>query len=480
MSDKNKHNMSSELATHKSKSTRKTIGFIRFTSILALGNLILVLFHLSYIPLRDLYLKTFPELTEFYDPVVGIEPHPVTENYLNTVNELEEQVLQTGLQSPQTEELLEELRLLSERIIEENPFEAADKSSTLEKIKTEIRLRVDEEYSRDAFATFWSKVYLSQEGWQEDIAFFQREIKPLFERNYYREIGQFGYFVDYFWRIDLFFIIIFALEILARSYSISRRKPQLSWREAILRRWYDFFLVLPFWRWLRVIPVTIRLYQAGLLNLEPARKQLNYDFAVSFAEHIIEMIGVQVIDQLQESLQSGELEHWLFYPESHRHYIEVNEVNEVNAIATRLVDISVYDVLPQIQADIEAFVHHSLEHTLNQSSVYQQIKNVPGLSHLPRQLTEKLAKDVSQTAYQNLVNTLEDPIGAELTARLTRNFRDALDTELQKKHNREKLESFLVDMLEEIKINYVKKIAEGGVEKLSEKSEKVEDIIRQK
>jgi len=72
---------------------------------------------------------------------------------------------------------------------------------------------------------------------------------------------------------------------------------------------------------------------------------------------------------------------------------------------------------------------------------------------------------------------------AELTARLTRNFRDALDTELQKKQkkqNREKFESLLVDMLEEIKINYVKKIAEGGVEKLSEKSDKVEEIISQK
>ncbi|MFP4100427.1 MAG: hypothetical protein ACLFWZ_07530 [Coleofasciculus sp.] len=480
MSDQNKHNMSSELATNKSKSTRKNIGLIRFTSILALGNLILVLFHLSYIPLRNLYLKTFPELTEVYDPVVGIEPHPETENYLNTVNELEEQVVQTGLQSPQTEELLEELRLLSERIIEENPFEGADKISILEKIKNEIRLRVGEEYARDAFATFWSKAYLSQAGWQEEIAFFQREIKPLFKRNYYREIGQFGYFVDYFWRIDLPFIIIFALEILVRSYSTSRRKPQLNWREAILRRWYDFFLVLPFWRWLRVIPVTIRLYQAGLLNLESVRKQLNYDFAVSFAEQIIEMIGVQVIDQLQESIQSGELEHWLFYPESHRHYIEVNEVNEVKAITTRLVDISIYDVLPQIQPDIEALVHHSLENTLSQSSVYQQIENVPGLSHLPRQFTEKLAKDVSQTAYQNLVNTLEDPVGAELTARLTRNFRDAWDTELQKKQNREKLESLLVDMLEEVKINYVKRIAEGGVEKLSEKADKVEEIIRQK
>jgi len=35
-------------------------------------------------------------------------------------------------------------------------------------------------------------------------------------------------------------------------------------------------------------------------------------------------------------------------------------------------------------------------------------------------------------------------------------------------------------MLEEIKINYVKKIAEVGVEKLSEKSDKVEEIISQK
>ncbi|MFS0513535.1 hypothetical protein ACEYW6_02270 [Nostoc sp. UIC 10607] len=61
------------------------------------------------------------------------------------------------------------------------------------------------------------------------------------------------------------------MELLARTFYISRRDRSLSWLEAILRRWYDIFLLLTFWRWLRIIPVTIRIYQADLLNIEPLR-----------------------------------------------------------------------------------------------------------------------------------------------------------------------------------------------------------------
>ncbi|MBD0347482.1 MAG: hypothetical protein ICV63_22205, partial [Coleofasciculus sp. Co-bin14] len=215
-------------------------------------------------------------------------------------------------------------------------------------------------------------------------------------------------------------------------------------------------------------PVTLRLYQAELLDLDPFRKQLNYDFAISFAEEIAEIIGVQVIDQMQESVQKGEVTRWLFHPESRKPYVQVNNTNEVKAIATRLVNVSVYEVLPQVQPDIEALVHHSLESTLSQATVYQQIQNIPGLNHLPSQLTETLAHNLSHTVYSNLVKALEDPVGAELTARLMGNFRDALETELQKKHNRQEFESLLVDMLEEIKINYVRGIAEGGVERALE------------
>jgi len=461
--------MSSKLAIRKTSNPRlRTSWFKRIIALLAVVNLVLVFFDLTYIPLRDFYLQIFPPLTQIYDPVKGIEPHPETQNYLNRVNELEEQVLQTGLQSPPTAAVLENLQNLSHRIIEDNPFEGANKTSTLEKIKNEIRGRVGVDSARDAFATFWSQPYLAQAGWQQEINFFNTEIRPFIETNYYRDIDRFGKFVNRFWLIDLPFISLFALEILGRTYYISRRKPELNWLEALLRRWYDVFLVLPFWRWLRVIPVTLRLYQANLLNLDPFRKQLNYDFAASFAEELAELVGVEAIDQMQESIRRGDVTRWLLHPESRQPYVQVNNTNEVKAIASRLVNVSVYDVLPQIQPDIQALVHHSLESTLNQLPVYQQLQHVPGLSHFPSQLTEKLAKDLSQTAYKNLRNALEDPVGAELTSRFIGNFRDALELELQKKPNRHEFESLLVDLLEEFKINYVRGITEGGLERALE------------
>ncbi|MCX7593457.1 MAG: hypothetical protein N2235_06805 [Fischerella sp.] len=470
--------MTSKIGIRKSSVPRNR-WFERLIAILALLNLCLVFFDLTYISWRDFYLQVLPNVTQLYDPIKGIQPHPETQNYLDKVTELEEQVLQTGLQSPQAESLLRELRLLSHRMIEDNPFDVANKSGTLAKIKNEIRLRTNAQSARDGFTIFWSQPYLSQRGWQSEINFFNSQIRPLINSNYYRDINRFGNFVNLFWLIDLPFVIIFALEFLARTFYISRRNPCLNWLEAMLRRWYDLFLLLPFWRWLRVIPVTIRLYQADLLNLEPLRSQLNYDFAVSFAEEITGMVGIQVIDQMQDAIRQGELVRWLFHPETRKPYIQVNETNEVKAIATRLVSVSLYDVLPQVQADIEVLMHHAIVSTLNESPLYQQIQNIPGLNHLPNQLTEKLARDLSQSASNNLIKVLSDSVTAKLTSRLITNFRDALEIELQKKHNIQEFQSLLIDMLEEIKINYVKGIADSGVEKILEEANQIHTIIHQ-
>ncbi len=418
-------------------------------------------------------------MTQTYDPVKGIEPHPETQNYLKQVNELEKQISRLGLKSPQTGERLKHLQILSERLIEDNPFAGANKSNTLEKIKNEMRHRVGKDLARDAFATFWSPAYLSQAGWEREIYFFNTKIEPLIETNYYRNIGRFGGFVDHFWLIDLPFIVVFTLEILAQSYFISRRKPYLSWWEAIVRRWYDLFLLFPYWQWLRVIPVTIRLYQTDLLNLEPLRKQLNYDLIVSFAEKIAEIVGIQVINRMQESIQQGEVARWLFHPEVRRSYVQIQDKNEAKVVATRLFDISVYTIIPQLQPDVEALVRHTIESTLNQCFIYRQLRNVPGLNRLPTQLTQKLAKNISQSAYNNIIKALEDPVGAELTARLLRNFKDALETELKKKHNLQEINSLLIDILEEVKISYVQGIAEGGTEKALEEVERLHQTLYQ-
>lgn len=447
---------------------RQNLWFERLMAIAATVNLGLVLFDLSYVPRRDFYLR-LPGNIQRYDAIKGIEPHRETQKYLNTVNALKEQVSQTGLQSPQAETLLEELRRLSVEMIETNPFEVANKTGTLEKIKNRMRDRIGKESSREAFSIFWSQAYLSQSGWQQEIDFFTRLIQPLIQTNYYRQIGENGEFVDKFWRIDLPFVALFGLEFLARTFYISRRHRGLRWIDAMLWRWYDIFLLLPFWRWLRVIPVTIRLNQARLLDLQPVREQINQGFVANFAEELTEVVVIRVLNQIQGSIQRGEVTRWLFQSENRR-YIDINNVNEVEAIAGLLVQMIVYQVLPKIQPDIVAILRHNFDSVLNQSSIYRGVQNLPGLGNLGGLWSEQLATQVTQSVYNALVAAVEDPVGAKLSSQLVQHFNEALGSQVQKKQTLLEIQALLSDMLEEVKINYVKRLAQEDLEQVIEET----------
>lgn len=450
----------------------------RGIAILALINLVLVVFDLTYLYSRDFYLQTIPSLTRLYDPVKGIQPHPETENYLAQVAALEAQVVVTGLQSPQAATSLAQMRVLSQTLIEDNPFAAADKSSQFETIKQRLRVRTGQTFARDAFARFWSQSHLTQAGWQQEIEFWHTQIRPLMQTNYYRSVNRFDTPTNYFWLLDLPFVLIFALDLFARVTTIHRRYPYLSWLEATLRRWYDLFLLLPFWRWLRVIPVSIRLYHTDLLNLEPLRAEAQRDFVIGFAAELTEMAGIQIVEQMQNSIRKGDVFRWLLHPELRKPYVQVNNVNEISAIASRLFRIGVYDVIPQVQPDLENLIHHSLASTLHQLPGNRILQHIPGLRHVGKNQTQKLAKAIFNMTYNNLIQSMQDPVGAELTARLGRNLRDALENELQKKHNIQEIQSLLIDMLEEVKINYVKGITEAGSEQLLEKAEQLHKQIR--
>ena len=110
--------------------------------------------------------------------------------------------------------------------------------------------------------------------------------------------------------------------------------------------------------------------------------------------------------------------------------------------------------------------------TIERSPIYQRLQNIPGFNELPAQLTE-LARDFSQTAYNNIAKGVDDPVTAQLGDRLLTNFRDALELELQKKNNLRDIESLLVDLLEEIKINYVDRIADGGFDKTIDEADRL-------
>lgn len=440
-------------------------------AILAVTNLGLVAFDLSYVPWRDVYFRYVPALTLWYgQQFKGIEPHRDTEFYLTTVDRLRAQVSETGLRSPESEALLAELRNLSLRMIDENPFELANKSGTLERIKNEMRDRTNNDSSKQAFNTFWSQSYLAQTSWDSNIQFFDRQIRPLMQRNYFRNIDESGGFVNRFWQIDIWFVAIFAAEFLTRTLHLSRRYRGVNWFDAMLWRWYDLFLLIPVLRWLRIIPVSIRLNDSKLINLEPIRTRINHWFVASFAVEMTEIVVLRVIEQSQNLIRQGTVRRWLLKPEAQHRYIDINGVDEVQAIASQLIDVVVYRVLPKIKPEIEALIQHGLISTLQQLPAYNGLQHIPGLSQLPNQLTAQLAADVSENAYQALVAALKDSVGEDLVRRLIENLGQTLRSEVQQEQTMDQLETLVTDLLDEIKINYVKQVAAEDIAKLREQS----------
>jgi hypothetical protein len=430
--------------------------FERVMAITTVLNLSLVAFDLSYIPWRDFYLQKLPGFTQWYGTQFkGIEPHRTTDLYLQTVAQLEEQMAQTGVNSPQSQSLLDRLRQQSAEIIEEDPFQSANKSGTLERIKRRMRSHTRQDSSQQAFATFWSPAYISQTGWNPSIAFFDRQIAPLIRTNYFRGIGENGEPIDRFWQLDLVFTALFALELFARTFALSRI-DKVSWLDALLWRWYDLLLLLPFWRWLRIIPVLVRLNQSELINLNPLSDRLTKSLVTSVGVELTEVVVLRVIDQIQELIRQGEISRWLLQSAGQRRYIDLNNIDEGKAIAQQLVTLLVYQVLPEIKPDLEALVHHSLTRVLSASPVGK----FPGLGSWSNQMTQQLVAQISQNSYQALVDSLEDPIGVDLLQRLIDRFATSLKTQA-KQGAASEIQSLLVDLLEEVKINYVKRLTEA-------------------
>ncbi len=424
----------------------------KIVALIAVANLLLALFNLSYIPLRDFYLRQFPGMVALYDPVKRIEPHPDTRRYIDTVNALAEQVAQAGLEAESTEQLLADLRRQSADLLAENPFSVANKFGTFAKLKRRMRHHLDSPSAKGAFSQFWSQEYFAQVGPSEALSFFNRKIRPLLEVNYFRTVDENGQFLDDFWRIDLLFIAFFALEFLGSTFWISTRQSGLSWWDAMLRRWYDALMLLPAWRWLRVIPVSVRLHQSGLINLERLLAQITHEPAAYFADRISMFLMVRLINQTKEAVETGEAARSLLQP---KQYIQVSNIDKVDAIADRILELVIYKVLPRVQPDLEALLRHSLKGALQQSDFYQGLQKVPGFEIVPVEATEQLADYLAQSAYEVLVTSYSDLEGRELFEHLTQHFKQALRTELLDEATQSELQSLLSDLLEELKLNYV-------------------------
>jgi hypothetical protein len=487
------------------KKQRRNLWFEKIMALIAVVNLLLVIFDLSYVPLRDFWLHGQVRLgnlrsayvnipgikldiipsnvSQFvlqYDAIKGITPNRTTENYLEKVASLERQLETNNLNSPEITPILSDLRRRSLEIIQNDAFAEAGKSGNLERIKNLMREHLPnaENSAQQAFWQFWSVNHL-QENTTAELEFFNREIKPILETNYYRHIGETGGYIDDFGLIDFPFGAIFALEFLTRTWFISRTRTGVNWLDAMLWRWYDVFFLLPFWRWLRVIPAVIRLQRSRLLPLhlgDRVQKQISQGIVAGIAEDITEVVVIRIINQLQISIRQGDIGR-LLAKHDRDSYIDLNDTNETAEMIKILVHAIVEGVLPKIQPEAEALLQYSLEKAIQQSPAYQGISLLPGGKIAVSTLTKQL---VAQT-YQTFAVTLkvvieEDREFEQLLESLLTNVNQSFVSEIKAKQSLNQLENLLIDLLEEIKINYVERLSTEDVEQVLEQTRSIRQI----
>jgi hypothetical protein len=308
--------------------------------------------------------------------------------------------------------------------------------------------------------------------------FFYREIRPLIETNYFRAWGENNQPIDNFPLIDFPFFVIFLSDFLIRTRLISFRYSEVSWFDAMLWRWYDAFLFIPVFRWLRIIPLVIHLDQAELIDLKKIRSQAVQGFVAIIAQEMTEILVIRIIDQIQDLIRQGKLSE-ILSKQGQKAYLDINEKNEIVEITRIVSQVILEKVLPQIQPDVEKFLIYNIEQILSQSTPYQQLQVLPGVRSLQTQMMNQIIGQLYERTLEALQSLLkQDPVFDELLENLVENLRQTTHREMTAKRSFSTIETLLTELMEEVKINYVTQLSQTDIDRIVEESRDLRQIHR--
>lgn len=239
-----------------------------------------------------------------------------------------------------------------------------------------------------------------------------------------------------------------------------------------------YFLLIPFWRWLRVIPTTIRLNQARIINLDAIQRQASQGLVATIAEDVTEVVFIRLINQIQTSIRQGDIGKILSRSPGNT-YVDINDTNEIAEIIRILAQVIVERVLPAIQPEAETLLQYSFDKALQQSSAYRGITRLPGGERVLANLSHQLVSQSYQAFHKALQGVLkEDEQFDHLLESLLANLDRTFTTEIQAKQSLDKIEFLLIDLLEEIKINYIERLSEEDVEDILEQTRTIRKIVQ--
>ncbi len=282
---------------------------------LALINLTLIAFDLTYLWLRPTYFRYVPVVTTVYDPVLGIEPHPLTEELLEEAERARE-LLRLDPESARLDEHLANLRTLTARVLIENPFERSGQTRNLTVMRVVIASELDmktmqlrdDAAATEAAARFWSG---SPQLLKHRFKLFDEKLRPLLAVNYYREYGLGGRLVDHFWILDLPFLLVFWVEFLVRWIVALRRRTHARWFFFPIFNWYDVLGLIPLtvfrpFRLLRAVSMYMRLRRSELSRVgKDSISRLVAYVSNIITEEVSDRVAIRILDEFAEEIENG-------------------------------------------------------------------------------------------------------------------------------------------------------------------------------
>ncbi|MGB5136304.1 MAG: hypothetical protein WBN89_14130 [Prochlorococcaceae cyanobacterium] len=464
-------------------------GWSRFVALWATFNLAWVAFDLTYVPLRPFWLQrnlhplpgvplavplqSLPDITPWVDPVKGIEPHRETQAFLDHFDRLDA-ALSVGAAplTPAQRVLLAEQLQRTEQMIDTNPFQGAGLSGTLEKIKNRLRDRANRDSARQAAAQLLSPAWLEQRSWVQERRFWREQVLPLVEINYWRSIDENAQPTDHAWRIDLLlFQWVFLLDILQRLLRLRRRIPGLRWRDALLRRWTDLPLLLPFWRWLRIVPVVERLQTSGLVNFEPLRAVVSRGVVGLLALELFEVLALQLMDGFQGVVRSPRWPQRIRSLRSHQTVIRSEDERQLLELVRIWGPLLLSEVAPRLAPELQGLLAYSLRQSLDRNVVPPPLRHLAPLLRVEAGLSTQLAGgmvdsllDLSRSTGSRLART--DDVQLEMLQRCIDRFWDELALSLETGPALQRSQDLVCGLIEGLKSTYLSQISRARITSL--------------
>lgn len=419
---------------------------------LAIINVSLIVFDLTYLYLRPWYEQYLPVITRIYDPVKGIEAEPVTEEYLRLVDTL---AAEGGFGTAEVVvyETLEQLRELSAEIVDDNPFERSGQ----ERSRIRMFVLMQQELVAEGLMTDTDRdpYEVAEVFWSLDpdpgrlsgrVDFFRTRISPLLEANFFRFYDQSGRLTDHFWMIDLPFLIIFIIEFFVSWYLAVKRNIYPRWFMYPIVNWYDVLGILPFkqfrlFRLFRIASIYVRLSRSehSIVGDDPISRTIAY-FSNIVSEEISDMVALRILNETQDELIKG----------THKVIIDSVATAHRDALAAQLA-LQTRDLLTDngVRERAQEFLEANLEQSVESTDAFRFVP-------LPDAMLRPLVSSIGQAVFDAFVDTLAATVSSEEGQEaLQAMIRDAIDGVVM-----EITEGELEELVKEISIQVIDHVKE--------------------